>query len=31
MAKLTFDYKAYANGRLADVEQHIGRAGWLRV
>jgi Helicase conserved C-terminal domain len=32
LAKLTFDYNAYPGaGRLFDVEQHIGRAGWLRV
>jgi superfamily II DNA or RNA helicase len=31
IAKLTFDYQAYPNGILADVEQHIGRAGWLQV
>lgn len=30
-AKLTFDYRAYNNGMLADVVQHIGRAGWLSV
>jgi hypothetical protein len=31
LAKLTLDYKAYSNGVLADVQQHIGRGGWLRV
>jgi ERCC4-related helicase len=31
LAKLTFDYGAYANGMLADVKQHVGRSGWLRV
>jgi ERCC4-related helicase len=30
-ARLTFDYKARENGKLVDVEQHIGRAGWLSV
>jgi hypothetical protein len=31
LARLVFDYKAYDNGVLADVQQHIGRGGWLRV
>jgi hypothetical protein len=32
VAVLTFGYKAYPGaGRFSDVEQHIGRAGWLRV
>lgn len=31
LTKLTFDYAAYTNGMLADVKQHVGRAGWLRV
>ena len=32
VAELTFGYKAYPGaGRFSDVEQHIGRAGWLRV
>jgi ERCC4-related helicase len=31
LASLTFDYSAYGNGVLANVKQHIGRSGWLRV
>lgn len=31
LANLTFDYSAYGNGVLANVKQHIGRSGWLRV
>ncbi len=31
LASLTFDYSAYQNGVLANVKQHIGRSGWLRV
>jgi SNF2 family DNA or RNA helicase len=31
LASLTFDYAAYGNGVLANVKQHIGRSGWLRV
>jgi ERCC4-related helicase len=31
LAQLTFDYSTYGNGVLADVKQHVGRAGWLRV
>jgi len=31
LASLTFDYTAYENGVLANVKQHIGRSGWLRV
>lgn len=31
LGSLTFDYSAYQNGILANVKQHIGRSGWLRV
>jgi ERCC4-related helicase len=31
LASLAFDYSAYQNGVLANVKQHIGRSGWLRV
>lgn len=31
IAKLTFDYSAYQNGVLANVQRHIGRSGWLQV
>jgi superfamily II DNA or RNA helicase len=31
LAQVTFDYSAYQNGNLADVKQHLGQAGWLRV
>lgn len=31
IASLTFDYSTYGNGVLANVKQHIGRSGWLRV
>lgn len=31
LARLTFDYSAYQNGVLANVQRHIGRSGWMRV
>lgn len=31
IANLTFYYSAYGHGVLANVKQHIGRSGWLRV
>jgi superfamily II DNA or RNA helicase len=31
LASLTFDYSAYGNGVLANVQRHVGRSGWLRV
>lgn len=30
-AKVTFDYKAYPNGVMVDVQRHLGRSGWLQV
>ena len=31
LAKLTFNYSAYSNGILADIQRHVGRSGWMRV
>jgi superfamily II DNA or RNA helicase len=31
LAALHFDYRDYQNGQLADVQQMIGKAGWLRI
>jgi superfamily II DNA or RNA helicase len=31
LAAIRFDYRDYQNGQLADVQQMIGQAGWLRV
>ena len=31
VAKLVFDYSAYAHGQLSDVKVHIGRSGWLKA
>lgn len=31
LAKLTFDYAAYPNGVMVDVQRHRGRSGWLQV
>jgi len=31
IVKLTFNYSAYPNGVLADVQRHIDRSGWMRV
>lgn len=31
LASLTFDYSAYGNGVLANVQRHVGRSGWLRI
>lgn len=31
VAKLTFDYAAYAHGQLSDVKLNVGKSGWMKV
>jgi len=31
VAKMIFDYSAYAHGQLSDVKLHVGKSGWMKV